>query len=76
MPGLSPLLDDDDHGSQEQNQDEQAADAGGEDQAHVLGVLGHLQGAFGVLAGGWKRPSFSYPGFINLNTRSRYNNSC
>lgn len=56
---FSPFLDDDDHGSQEQDQDQEAAHAGGQDEAHVLGVLGHLQGALGVLAGGWKTPRLS-----------------
>lgn len=55
FPGLSPLLDDDDHRSQKQNQDDEAADAGPEDQTHVLGMLGNLQRTFGVLTGGWKR---------------------
>lgn len=70
MPGLSPLLDDDDHRSQKQNQDDQAADAGPEDQPHVLGMLGDLQRPFGVLTGGWKRPESSgYPDVLNLKAR-------
>lgn len=48
----SPLLDDDDDGSQEQNEDHQAADAGPKDQAHVLSMLGYLQSTLGVLTGG------------------------
>lgn len=70
MPGLSPLLDDNDHRSQKQNQDDQAADAGPEDQPHVLGMLGDLQRSFGVLTGGWKRPESSgYPDVLSLKAR-------
>lgn len=65
---FSPFLDDDDHGSQEQDQDQQATHAGGQDQPHVLGVLGHLQGTLGVLAGGWKTPRFSQDSVILAST--------
>lgn len=50
----SPLLDDEDDSAEKQNEDHQTADAGPEDQTHVLGMLGYLQSVLGVLAGSWK----------------------
>ena len=47
----SPLLDDDDDGSQEQDEDHQPPGTRPQDQTHVLGMLGNLQGPLGVLAG-------------------------
>lgn len=46
-----PLLDHDDDRPEEQDEHHQPADARAQDQAHVLGVLGHLQRVLGVLAG-------------------------
>lgn len=49
--GHLPFLDYDDHGSKEQDQHHQPADTSAQDQAHVLGMLGHLQRVLGILAG-------------------------
>lgn len=46
-----PFLDDDDHRPEEQDEHHQPADASAQDQAHVLGVLRHLQRVLGILAG-------------------------
>ena len=46
-----PFLNDDDDGTQQKDEDHQTSGAHPEDQAHLLGVLGHLQSLAVILAG-------------------------
>lgn len=48
-----PLLDYEDDRPQEQDEHHQTADARAQYQAHVLGVLRHLQRVLGILTGSW-----------------------
>lgn len=48
-----PLLDYEDDRPQQQDEHHQTADARAQYQAHVLGVLRHLQRVLGILTGSW-----------------------
>lgn len=47
-----PFPNDDDDGSQEDNQDDEASGTDPQDQAHLFRVLRHLQGTLALFAGG------------------------
>lgn len=62
-----PFLNDDDDGAQQKDEDDQTSGTHPENQAHLLGVLGHLQGLAVIFAGRWKH---KHKGRRTLNRRS------
>lgn len=52
---LLPFLNDDDDGAQQQDEDYQTSSTHPKNQAHLLGVLGHLQSLAMIFAGRWKQ---------------------